>query len=663
MRMSRLFSQTLREAPADTDVVSHQLLLRAGFVRPLAAGIFSSLPLAKRSLRKIEDIVREEMDAIGGQEITMPVVHPADIWQETGRWYQIGSEMGRFKDRAGRDMALGMTHEEVIGDLVRKEIRSYRQLPALLYQLQTKFRDEPRPRAGLIRVREFTMKDSYSLDADWDGLDAQYRAHYSAYFRIYSRCGLPTIAVKSDTGMMGGKLAHEFMYLTPIGEDTLLVCDSCGYSANREVARFKKPNALIEEALPMQKVETPGTTTIESLAKFLNIPESKTAKAVFMVATIKKLDAELPPAIAQYVRTNHQLLIGNPTAEHAWKEIGSPQPLPQERTMNLKGRSLVNGDPATIELNSIQLRDVYNSISEPDSYVDKFILAIVRGDMEVNETKLANAVKAKAMRPAREDEILAVGAVPGYGSAVGVKNALVVIDDIIPNSGGLVAGANEAGFHLLNVFHMRDYKADVVADIVAAREGDACPNCGNPLRTVRGVEVGNIFKLGTRYSDALGCTFQDAEGQSRPVIMGSYGIGIGRLLACVAEEHHDDKGLIWPISVAPYQVHLVLINDPAATEAADAIYDGLKRDGIEVLYDDREERAGVKFNDADLIGVPLRLTVSKKSLEKGGVELKRRSGGEAVIVPIEEIVYRVMGELDILWAELLGPITHVPYKD
>ena len=350
--------RTLREAPADTDVTSHRLLLRAGFIRPLAAGIFSYLPLARRSLTKIENIVREEMNAIGGQEITMPVVHPADIWQESGRWYQIGSEMGRFKDRAGRDMALAMTHEEIISDLVRKEVRSYRQLPALLYQLQTKFRDEPRPRAGLIRVREFTMKDSYSLDADWEGLEKQYRAHYSAYFRIYSRCGLPTIAVKSDTGMMGGKLAHEFMYLTPIGEDTLLVCDNCGYSANREVARFQKSVNPLEEALPIEKIETPGTTTIESLAKFLNIPESKTAKAVFMVATIPDGDAD----------------------------------------------------------------------------IDKFILAIVRGDMEVNETKLANAVKAKALRPAQDDEIRAVGAVAGYGSAVGVKNALVVVDDIIPTS-------------------------------------------------------------------------------------------------------------------------------------------------------------------------------------------------------------------------------------
>ncbi len=579
MRMSQLFSQTLREAPAEADVISHKLLLRAGFIRPLAAGIFSVLPLAQRSLSKIEAIIREEMDAIGGQEITMPVVHPADIWQETGRWYQIGGEMGRFQDRAGRDMVLGMTHEEIIGDIVRKEIRSYRQLPALLYQIQTKWRDEPRPRAGLIRVREFVMKDSYSLDADWEGLDRQYEAHYDAYFRIYARCGLPVISVKSDTGMMGGKQAHEFMYLTPIGEDTLLLCEQCGYSANREVARFRKPQSPAAEPLPMQKVETPNTTTIESLARFLNIPASQTAKAVFMIATL-------------------------PDGE---------------------------GERA------------------------QFVLAIVRGDMEANEAKLSNAVGAKALRPATDDEIRATGAVAGYGSAIGVKGALVVIDEALASTPNLVAGANEAGYHLLNVNHGRDYKADVVADIAAAREGDACPECGSPLKAVRGVEVGNIFKLGTRYSDALGCTFQDKDGQTRPVVMGSYGIGVGRLLACVAEAHNDDYGLRWPISVAPYAVHLIGLMEGAASEA-EQLYADLKHAKIEVLFDNRDERPGVKFNDADLIGCPLRLTISKKSLEKGGVELKRRTSKDVVIVPLAEVLARVQSEITALWAELNNTI-------
>lgn len=589
MRMSQLFSQTLREAPAEAEVASHQLLLRAGFIRPLASGIFSYLPLARRALTKIEQIVREEMDAINGQEITMPVVHPAEIWQQTGRWAQIGPEMGRFQDRAGRDMALAMTHEEVVGDLVRREIRSYRQLPAMIYHIQTKWRDEPRPRAGLIRVREFTMKDSYSLDADWDGLDAQYRAHYGAYFRIYQRCGLPVIAVRSDTGMMGGRQAHEFMYRTPIGEDTLLECAACGYAANREVARFAKAELPAEAPLPMQKLATPGTTTIDSLAQFLNIPTAKTAKAVFMMATVREGEAD------------------------------------QQR----------------------------------------FILAIIRGDMEVNETKLANAVGAKAMRPATEDEIRTVGAVAGYGSAIGTHGAWVVVDEAVTTSPNLVAGANDAGYHLLNTNYGRDYTAQTVADIAAARAGDACPVCRQPLHTTRGVEVGNIFKLGTRYSDSMGCTFLDREGKAQPVIMGSYGIGIGRLLACVAEEHHDDNGLCWPVSVTPYHLYLVLIPDEAgvAGAQAEALYGQLRAAGIEVLFDDRAERAGVKFNDADLIGLPLRLTLSKKSLDKGGVELKRRTGGEVELVPLDAVVSRVRAELDNLWAELKAGVKDTSYRE
>jgi len=455
--MSQLFGQTLREAPNEAEVDSHQLLLRAGYIRQLGAGIFSYLSLARRAMNKVEAILREEMNAIGGQEITMPVVHPATLWQETGRWYQIGGEMGRFTDHVGRDMVLAMTHEEVVGDLVRKDIRSYRQLPRLLYHLQTKWRDDPRPRAGLIRVREFTMKDSYSLDADWEGLDQQYRAHYQAYFNIFNRCGLPAIAVKSDVGMMGGQLAHEFMFLTPIGEDTLILCDCCGYTANRQIAGLKKSPAAPEELKPIEKVATPHTPTIQALAELLNVPTARTAKAVFMMATI----------------------------------------------------------------------------TEGDKDIDRFVFAVVRGDMDVNETKLANAVKAKDLRPAREDEIRAVGATPGYASPIGLAGAthasplLVVIDDAVAASPNLVAGANEAGYHLLNTNTPRDYKADVVTDIAAADAGSACPTCGSPVRASRGVEVGNIFKLGTRYTEALGANFLDKDGQSKPVIMGSYGIGVG----------------------------------------------------------------------------------------------------------------------------------------
>ena len=568
--MSRLFSQTLREAPGDAEAASHQLLLRAGFIRPLASGIFSYLPLARRAMTRIEAIMRAEINAIGGQEVTMPVVQPADIWQETGRWYQIGSEMGRFKDKAGRDMVLAMTHEEVVAALVRDEIRSYRQLPSLIYHIQTKWRDDPRPRAGLIRVREFTMLDSYTLDATWEGLDQQYAAHFQAYENIYSRCGLPVVAVLADNGVMGGKMSHEFMYLTPIGEDTLLFCDACQYSANRQVARARHAQPATEEMLPMQKIATPETKTIADLAELLQIPAADTAKAVFLVAR---------PASTV------------------------PQPA-----------------------------------GEPER--EEFIFAIVRGDMEVNETKLANLLKARELRPATEAEIRATGAVPGYASPVGLKNVKVVVDELVPLSPNLVAGANEESYHLRNVNYRRDYQADMVADITAAGEGDACPNCGAPMRASRGVEVGNIFKLGTRYSLSMGCYFDAENGESLPVIMGSYGIGVGRLLACIAEEHHDDKGLVWPAAVAPFPLHMIVLGSKTGQPEAMAaeLEARLQAAGLEALVDDRPESAGVKFMDADLIGLPLRLTVSERALKQGGVEFKRRSAEEKWIVPLENVV-------------------------
>jgi len=619
MKMSQLFGQTLRDAPADTlarlsagaEVVSHKLLVRAGFIRQLGAGIFSYLHLAKRSMTKIENILRQEMDAIGGQEVAMPVVHPADLWKETGRWYQIGSEMGRFKDKSGHDMVLAMTHEEVVADLVRHEVQSYKQLPRLIYHIQTKWRDDPRPRAGLIRVREFTMKDSYSLDADWDGLDKQYRAHYQAYFNIFHRCGLPVIAVKSDTGMMGGKLAHEFMYLTPIGEDTLLLCDTCDYTANRQVARFKKPAAPLEKPKPIEKVATPGAHTIEELANFLDVPKSRTAKAVFFMATIP------------------------PDPKGLQRPLGSGQ--------------------------------------------EQFIFAIVRGDMDLNETKLANAIGAKELRPATEDEIKAVGAVPGFASPIGLVGATpmvapgrgqapplqIVVDDAITFSPNLVAGANEKGYHLLNVNYGRDYMAFLVTDIAAADEGAACPGCGSAMRAARGVEVGNIFQLGTRYSDALSCFFVDRDKQSKPVIMGSYGIGVGRLLACIAEEHHDEHGLIWPVAVAPYHVHLVLLRgkgDSRSEEIAESLYRELQAAEIEVLFDDRDESPGVKFNDADLIGCPIRITVSERASRAGGVEMKLRHKVDKVIVPLDETVARLRSEIAALEAEIAAQVVPVKYN-
>jgi len=590
MRVSSLFSTTLREAPAEAQSDGFSLLVRAGFIRQIAAGIFALLPLGERSMKKIEAILRDEMEAIGGQEVSLPVVLPADLWKETGRWYSVGSELGRLKDRNDRDLILAMTHEEAVGDLVRREIRSYKQLPQLVYQIQTKFRDDPRPRAGLIRVREFSMKDSYSLDSTWEGLDQQYSAHYRAYFRIYGRCGLPVIAVKADTGMMGGHLAHEFMYLNPIGEDTILICQQCGYTANRQVARFKKEPAGIEPPLAIEKVYTPNTKTIEDLAAFLHIPQSKTAKAVFMTA----------------------------------------------------------------------------SIQEGDKMVDRLVMAIVRGDMELNETKLSNLINAKDLRPATEEEIQASGAVPGFASPYGLKIGLVIVDDLIPQSPNLVAGANQVDHHLKNVNYGRDFSAENVADIVAARAGDACPECGSPLLAERGVEVGNIFKLGTWYSQKLGCDFQDENGVNQPVIMGSYGIGLGRLLGCVAEEHHDDHGLMWPVSLSPYSVHLVLLHgkqNDLPLETAERLYQDLKAAGIDVLYDDRVETPGVKFNDADLIGIPLRMTVSARSLENGGVEWKIRNQPAREIVPLDQVVAHTLSALSDMQKVLNSSIQDVAYHD
>ncbi len=594
MRMSKHFGETLRTTGAEVEVVSHQLLLRAGYIRQLAAGIFSYLPLGLRAMRKVEQIIREEINRIGGQEITMPVVHPAEIWQETGRWYQIGDEMARFKDRGGRDMVLGMTHEEIVTDLTRREIRSYRQLPSLIYQIQTKFRDEPRPRAGLIRVREFTMKDSYSLDADAAGLEQQYRNHYHAYFRIFSRAGLPdVIAVKSDTGMMGGKLAHEFMFIAPIGEDTLVLCDKCHYSANQQVALFQKPTPEAEEPKPLEKVATPNASTIKELCDFLGEPESKTAKAVFFAAGI-----------------------ADPADENKSKEV--------------------------------------------------VVMSMVRGDMEVNETKLSNSIGARWLQPATPEQIRSIGAEPGYASPVSITagHAIVVVDELVYNANNLVSGANEAGFHYRYVNPKRDFNAPIVTDIAAVAEGSPCVRCGSPLRLVRGVEIGNIFQLGTRYTEALGATYLDADGKSNPVVMGSYGIGVGRLLACMAEAHHDDKGLTLPITIAPYQVYLVRMGqDAEITTSADTLYDELSRAGVEVVYDDRDASPGVKFADSDLLGVPIRVTVSKRSLKAGGVELKRRDQSEGSIVPVDGALAAVQALISELMKEAEGRILDIPYPD
>ncbi len=575
MRMSNMFSRTLREAPNGADSKGYEYLLRAGYIRQMGAGIFSLLPLGFKATQKIENIIREEMNAIDAQEILMPLVNPADIWKETGRYYSIDKEMSRFEDRVGRDMVLAMTHEEAVTDVARGEIDSYKRLPLLVYQIQTKWRDDPRPRAGLIRVREFTMKDSYSFDKDQEGLEKVYRAHYKAYFRIFSRAGLPCVAVGADSGMMGGKVSHEYMYLSPIGEDTIITCPHCGYTANRQVAAFRK-EYFAEEMKPLEKIATPETKTIEDLTNLLGIDARHMAKAVFMVGTF----------------------------------------------INDK-----NGEES-----------------------DKLIVAIIRGDLEVEESKLANAARANSIRPAHEEEITAHGIVPGYGSPIGAKgDIMVIVDDSVAKSNNLVAGANEAGYHYLNTNFGRDYKGNV-ADIASARQDFACPDCGEKLNASKGVEIGNIFQLGTRYSEAMNCCYQAEDGSRKPVIMGSYGIGVGRLLACLAEEYNDESGLKLPISVAPYQVHLIsLVKDAAIGEE---LYAKLSAAGIEVLFDDRKESAGVKFADADIIGVPIRITIGNRSLKEGKVEVKVRGTEEATSFLLSDIIEETKATIAKLQKEI-----------
>jgi len=569
MRLSKLFTQTYREAPADAELVSHQLSIRAGLVRPLAAGIFSFLPLGLRVKHKIEQILREEMEAIDCAEVVMPVVHPSSIWEASGRWDDVGDEMLRMQDRAGRDMCLAMTHEEVMADLARHFVRSYKQLPTSVFQIQTKFRDEPRSRGGLIRVREFTMKDAYSFSADQEGLDKIYDDMFKAYMMVFNRVGLgdDVRVVESDTGMMGGTGAHEFMFLNAHGEDTLLMCDSCGYKANRQIATHTREGVEKPEALPVEEIATPDTTTIEDLARLLDIDASETAKAVFHVAVI---DGE-----------------------------------------------------------------------------DTFVFAVVRGDHELNETKLTNAVKATEMRPATEEEIRAIGSEPGYGSPIGVKDeALIVVDPAVAEGGNFVAGANKAGYHLKNVNAGRDFEPDIVTDLVAVEDGMSCPTCQTALGSERGIEVGNIFKLGTKYTAAAGADVLDESGKAHPVIMGSYGIGVDRMIACIIEAFHDENGIIWPVAVAPFICHIAVLTGKqpqGELEAAEEMKAKLEGVGIDVLLDDRDERAGVKFNDADLIGCPVRVTVGARGLENGTVEVKERKAEDKEDVAINDLVTHVQG--------------------
>ncbi|MEM6379975.1 MAG: proline--tRNA ligase [Bacteroidota bacterium] len=581
MKFTRLLLSTRKESVSSIDVYSQELLVRAGYIRQLSAGIFSSLHLAQRTLRKIEDILREEMDAIGGVEISMPVVHPADIWKKTKRYDDIDDSLVRFTDRAKRDMVLGMTHEEVVASLAKTEIATYKQLPKLVYQLQTKFRDEARSRGGLIRVREFIMKDSYSLDTSWEGLEKQYQAHYDAYFRMFGRAGLPVIAIKSDVGMMGGRIAHEYMYIADIGEDTIFICESTGYKANKEIATIKKPVIAKEDAKPLEKVHTPGAKTIADLAEFLQMDKDQFGKVVMY---------------SGYVNN---------------EEIA--------------------------------------------------IMAVVPGDMEVNPVKLQNLVKSKYLNPASAEEFKATGAVPGYASPVGVNKdkVIVVADDMVVAKNNLVLGANEEDYHSKNVCYGRDYEADFVGDIINAYDGALAPNAesdSDVLRSVRGVEAGNIFQLGTKYTEAMEARFTDSDGKSKPIIMGSYGIGVGRMLGCLAEEYHDDRGLMLPITVAPFEVIIVgLLDNTEVQEKAESLYQSLKDAKVDVLYDDRTSkmaRAGEKFGDADLIGIPIRLTVSKRSIKQDGVEVKLRKEQDSEMVSFDEIVSFVQNKVASLKEEI-----------
>ncbi|MCL2679429.1 MAG: proline--tRNA ligase [Dehalococcoidia bacterium] len=559
MRLSQLFGKRLREIPAEADTESHRLLLRAGMISQLAAGVYSYLPLALRSIRKIENIVREEMNATGAQEVAMPTLQPVELWQKTGREAAMGQTLFHLTDRKERELVLGPTHEEVVTDLAARNVQSYRDLPFTLYQIQTKLRDEPRPRGGLIRVREFTMKDAYSFDADDDGLDIIYKKMVQAYRNIYQRCGLPVILIEADSGAIGGKDSQEFMAVTDIGEDEIILCDRCGAGANVEKATSVVSAGTAGEPLPMEEVATPGKESIEDVAAFLKISPAQTLKAVFYVA-----------------------------------------------------------DGAVV-------------------------MAVIRGDREVNEIKLKKAIKATDLTLADNEQVKKAGVIPGSAGAVGLKDVRIIADESVESGANFTAGANKAGYHLKNVNYPRDFTAEIVADIAKAAPGDACAGCGGQLGAVRGMEVGHVFKLGTSISSKLGASFVDEAGAAHPIIMGCYGIGIGRLMAAVIELNRDDKGIVWPKSVAPFQVYLCpLYTDNAEVlKHADALYQTLTNIGIETLYDDRTESPGVKFNDADLLGIPVRITISPRSLEKGGVEIKLRSEKQAEMVAVDAAVNRI----------------------
>lgn len=560
--------RTLREVPNEAEIPSHILLLRTGMIRKLVSGVYGFMPLGWRSVRKIEEIIREEMDRAGGQEIHMSAVQPAELWQESGRWFAYGPELWRLKDRNGRDFCLGPTHEEIFTDIIRSDVSSYRQLPVNLYQIQTKYRDEARPRFGLMRSREFIMKDAYSFDRDQEGLDKSYQEMYDTYERIFTRCGLTFRPVEADTGAIGGSNSHEFTALSEVGESEIAYCEACDMAATVERAACVDAPATEEAELPTEEVHTPGTKTIEEVADFLGIPQTKTMKALLFV-----------------------------TYDEEGKENG-------------------------------------------------YVAAFVRGDRELNMTKLVNAlgIPEHSIEFADEEKMgAATGCVGGFTGPVGLHDCTIVADSELPGLKNLCAGACKVDYHMKNVNYGRDYKADIVTDIKTLKEGDPCPVCGAPVKHARGIEVGQVFKLGTKYSESMGAIYKDENQKDQLIVMGCYGIGVTRTLAAIVEQHHDENGIIWPVSVAPYHAIITVMKpeDEVQAQTAERIYKELMDAGVEVLLDDRKERPGVKFKDADLLGIPVRLTVGRGAPE-GKIEYKLRRDAEKEELSVDEGIARAI---------------------
>jgi len=561
MRMSKMYLKTLREVPADAEIPSHIWLLRAGMIRKLVSGVYGFMPMGRKTLNKIEEIIREEMNEKGAQEILMSAIQPAELWQESGRWFAYGPEMWRLKDRNDREFCLGPTHEEIFTDIVRNEVDSYRQLPLNLYQIQTKYRDEKRPRFGLMRSREFIMKDAYSFDRDWEGLDQSYEQMYDAYTRVFDRCGLTFRAVEADNGAIGGSASHEFCALSEYGESEIAHCESCSMAATREQAVCQDAPASDAAMLEMELVSTPGTKTIAEVAAFLGLTEDQTIKAL--------------------------------------------------------------------------LFEVFEQ-----EY--KYVAAFVRGDRELNMTKLVNALQIPehAIEFADESRMHEeTGAVGGFTGPTGLRNCKIVVDSELTGAKNLCAGACQADHHIKNVNYGRDYKGDIVTDLKLIQSGDACPVCGQPVKLTRGIEVGQVFKLGTKYSESMHAYFKDENMKEHPMIMGCYGIGVSRTLAAIVEQNHDENGIIWPMSVTPFHAIVTIVNPREEDQVAlgEELYSALRKAGVDVLLDDRDERPGVKFKDADLIGIPVRITVGKKAKERL-VEYKLRRETENALLSAEEAV-------------------------